>query len=231
MNHHLIDLAAANRWLEQQSLEARIDYAVATLPGSHIVSSSFGAQSAVALHLVVSRAPQVPVVLIDTGYLFAETYQFIDTLQQRLGFNLQIVRPELTPAWMEARHGKLWEQGVAGIDRYNQLHKVTPFQQALKALRAQTWIAGLRRDQSTTRATLPMLGISNGVYKLLPLLDCTNRDLHEYLTRHQLPYHPLWQQGYVSIGDWHTTRPLSDALENPEQTRFFGLKRECGLHV
>jgi len=66
-------------------------------------------------------------------------------------------------------------------------------------------------------------------FKVAPLADWSDRDIFRYLKRHDLPYHPLWEQGYVSVGDVHTTRPLSE-VDAPEQTRFFGLKRECGLH-
>jgi phosphoadenosine phosphosulfate reductase len=135
----------------------------------------------------------------------------------------------LTPAWQEARYGKLWEQGVEGLDRYNQMNKVEPMQRALKELGARAWITGLRRQQSASRQHLKVLGQQNGRIKVHPLVDWTDRDIYLYMTRHELPYHPLWHKGYVSIGDVHTTRPLGEGMTE-EDTRFFGLKRECGLH-
>ena len=101
--------------LEPLTAEERVAWALANLPGPHVLSSSFGAQAAVMLHLVVSQAPQTPVVVVDTGYLFPETYQFIDTLQQRLNLNLQVARAELSAGWQEARFGRLWEQGLETV--------------------------------------------------------------------------------------------------------------------
>ena len=222
-------LAAWNAELWAKSPLQRLEWALQRLPGAHVLSSSFGAQSAVLLHLVQQVAPGTPVVLIDTGYLFPETYRFIDTLTERLRLNLKVYRARLSPAWQEARFGKLWEQGLAGIERYNQLNKVEPMQRALAELDAGTWFSGLRRDQSRSRAQLEPLALKDGRFKLLPILDWRDRDVGRYLSEHRLPYHPLWERGYVSIGDVHTTRPLQDGL-SAEDTRFFGLKRECGLH-
>lgn len=222
-------LAELNRWLAQRNAAERIEWALANTAGNHALSSSFGAQAAVSLHLVTQRKPDIPVILVDTGYLFPETYRFADELQAHLGLDLRVYRPNVSRAWMEARHGRLWEQGLVGIERYNNLRKVEPMRRALKELDVRTWFAGLRRDQSGTRAGIDFLELRDGRWKLHPIADWTDRDVWDYLQRHDLPYHPLWDQGYVSIGDVHTTRPLSEGMR-AEDTRFFGLKRECGLH-
>ena len=224
-----LDLDAANRQLEALDAEGRVRWALEHLPGTHALSSSFGAQAAVSLHLVTRLAPGIPVVVVDTGYLFPETYRFIDQLATRLSLNLRVHRAPLTPAWLEAREGRLWEQGSAGIERFSRLTKVEPMQQALAELGVGTWIAGLRRSQSRSRAAIPPLSRQDGRFKLCPILDWSDRDVYLYLKRHDLPYHPLWHQGYVSIGDVPTTRPLGADLSE-EQTRFHGLRRECGLH-
>lgn len=223
------NLAAINEQLEQLSAAERVAWALKNLPGNHIVSSSFGAQSAVMLHLLTQAQPAMPVVLTDTGYLFPETYQFIDDMMSRLNLNLHVYRAELSAAWQEARFGRLWEQGVEGIETYNKMNKVEPMQRALKELEAQTWFAGLRRSQSDSREKLPVLQKVGKQFKLYPIIDWTNKDLHYYLKDNELPYHPLWEQGYVSIGDWHTTQSLQEGMSE-QDTRFFGLKRECGLH-
>lgn len=222
-------LARLNEWLGTQSAAQRVAWALDNLAGRHVLSSSFGAQAAVCLHLVTQQQADIPVILVDTGYLFPETYQFVDQLTQRLSLNLQVVRPQIGIAWMEARMGKLWEQGLDGLQRYNRLRKVEPMQRALNELGARTWIAGLRRSQSGSRAQIPWLELHEGRWKLHPLADWTDRDIGQYLQQHDLPYHPLWHKGYVSIGDVHTTRPLTAGMHE-EDTRFFGLKRECGLH-
>jgi len=222
-------LAELNRWLAGKTAPERTEWALQHLAGNHALSSSFGAQAAVSLHMSAQAQPDIPVVLIDTGYLFPETYRFIDELTERLALNLKVYRPQVGIAWMEARYGKLWEQGVEGIRRYNQVRKVEPMQRALKELGIRTWIAGLRRSQAESRSQIDFLELRDGRWKLHPIADWSDYDVWRYLQAHDLPYHPLWHEGYVSIGDIHTTRKLEAGMRE-EDTRFFGLKRECGLH-
>lgn len=223
------NLAEANQTLAALTAPERVQWSLTHLPGAFALSSSFGAQAAVLLHMVTVIKPEIPVIVIDTGYLFPETYRFIDELAERMLLNLKVYRAPLSIAWQEARYGKLWEQGADGITRYNQIRKVEPMQRALQELNVGTWFSGVRRSQAASRANAPWLQLQNGRYKLHPIVDWTDRDIGRYLKQHHLPYHPLWEKGYVSIGDWHTTRPLSDGMSE-EDTRFFGLKRECGLH-
>ncbi|MDY4386784.1 phosphoadenylyl-sulfate reductase [Pectobacterium aroidearum] len=222
-------LAVVNGQLEQLSAQERVSWALENLPGDYVLSSSFGIQAAVSLHLVTQQRPDIPVILTDTGYLFPETYQFIDALTEQLKLNLQVYRAAESAAWQEARYGKLWEQGVEGIERYNLLNKVEPMNRALSELKAKTWFAGLRREQSGSRGDLPVLAIQRGVFKFLPIIDWDNRTVYQYLKENGLSYHPLWDQGYLSVGDTHTTRKWEPGMSE-EETRFFGLKRECGLH-
>jgi len=211
------------------SAEDRVAWALENLPGQHIVSSSFGAQSAVMLHLLTRQMPDIPVVLVDTGYLFPETYRFIDELTDRLALNLKVYGPSTSAAWQEARDGERWNQGGEGLLAYNRDNKVEPMERALTELGVGTWFAGLRRSQSSSRVDTPFVEVSGERRKVHPIADWTEKDVHRYLRAHQLPYHPLWEKGYVSIGDVHTTRPMTD-VSSPEETRFFGIKRECGLH-
>lgn len=224
-----LQLAEINTQLEELAAEQRVAWALENLDGEFAVSSSFGIQAAVMLHLVTKIKAAVPVILTDTGYLFPETYRFIDELTEKLNLNLQIFRAEQGPNWQEARYGKLWEQGIEGIEQYNRINKVEPMRRALKDLAVKTWFSGLRRDQSSSRNHLPILAIQNGVFKFLPIIDWTNKNIHEYLEKEGLPYHPLWEEGYLSVGDTHTTRKWEPGMTE-EETRFFGLKRECGLH-
>jgi len=209
--------------------EARIQWALENLPGNHVLTSSFGAQAAVSLHLVTQVSPEIPVVLVDTGYLFPETYRFIDDLVTRLKINLKVYRAELSPAWQEARYGQRWNEGLQGLEAYNQENKVEPMRRALRELGANTWFAGLRRNQTESRAKIEYLEWAGGRWKVHPIADWTDRDVHRYLTKHGLPYHPLWEKGYVSIGDHHTTRSIHE-VATADETRFNGLKRECGIH-
>ncbi|MEM7698517.1 MAG: phosphoadenylyl-sulfate reductase [Verrucomicrobiota bacterium] len=223
------DLAAESARLEGLRSAERVAWALEFFGDRVVMSSSFGAQSAVMLHLVTLLKPNIPVVLVDTGHLFPETYHFIDSLTERLDLNLKTYRSDLSPAWQEARWGKLWEQGVEGIERYNELNKVEPMNRALDELGASAVLSGIRRQQSSTRESLPVLAAQNGRIKIHPIIDWTDMDIGRYLVDNDLPYHPLWDEGYVSIGDWHSTRKLTDGMTE-EETRFNGLKRECGLH-
>jgi phosphoadenosine phosphosulfate reductase len=222
-------LAELNRAFGRLSATQRIERAIELLPGVHVLTSSFGAQAAVMLHLVNTVVPETPVVLLDTGYLFAETYRFIDELTERLKLNLKVFRADSSPAWQETRFGKLWDQGIDGIERYNRINKQEPLDRALHELHAGTWFVGLRRAQAKTRSQIESIDFKRGRYKVHPLFDWTDRDIGLYLAKHRLPYHPLWEKGYLSIGDWHTTRSLAE-VDSMEELRFFGLKRECGLH-
>ncbi|MDC0534774.1 phosphoadenylyl-sulfate reductase [Francisellaceae bacterium] len=219
-----------NALLANLSPEERINWVIQHISPKIVLSSSFGAQSAVMLHMATKIKKDIPVILIDTGYLFKETYQFIDDLTKRLGLNLKVFRNHISPAWQEARYGKLWQKGLDGIHQYNELNKVVPMQNALNELESEVWMVGLRRSQSEERSKMQFLSNQDNRYKLLPILDWSNKDIHVYLKKHNLPYHPLWEKGYVSIGDTHTTKPLSEDISENE-TRFFGLTRECGLHV
>jgi phosphoadenosine phosphosulfate reductase len=218
-----------NQQLFTMSAKERVRWGLTHLPGEFVLSSSFGIQAAVMLHLITREYPDIPVVLTDTGYLFPETYQFIDELTARLNLNLHVYRAKESAAWQEARYGSRWEQGVEGITAYNQQNKLEPMQRALSELGIQTWFAGLRRQQADSRGDLPVLQQLKNQFKLFPIIDWSNKDVHYYLKEYDLPYHPLWEKGYVSVGDWHTSQPLQAGMSE-QDTRFFGLKRECGLH-
>ena len=222
-------LDAWQQAMATQDAQERIRFALEHLPGPHVITSSFGIQAAVMLHLVTQIRPDIPVILIDTGYLFAETYRFVEELTTRLRLNLHVFGPRLSSGWLEASCGALWEQGAEGIRRFNDIVKVEPARRALASLGARTWLSGLRRQQASTRQNLDVITRRWGVLKVHPILDWTNRDVHHYLKTHDLPYHPLWERGYVSVGDWPTSRPLTLG-SSEEETRFLGLGRECGLH-
>lgn len=216
--------------LETKTAQERIAWGLDHAPGAHVLSSSFGIQSAVLLHMVTRAEPSIPVILVDTGYLFPETYRFIDEMTERLQLNLHVTRTETSPAWFEVRHGPLWEQGAEGMRAYNKIAKVEPMERALARLGAGTWFSGLRRVQSESRKDRQIVEEKDGRTRIHPILDWTNRDVHAYLKAHDLPYHPLWEEGYVSVGDTHTTKPLEAGMAE-EHTRFDGHFRECGLHT
>ena len=225
----MVEPQTAGLDLENATAEDRVHWAVATFDGGLVMTTSFGIQSAVMLHLVTQIAPDIPVVFIDTGYLFPETYRFADELAIRLKLNLKVYNPAMTAARREALHGKEWEQGIEGLKRYHAANKIEPMERAVRDLAATAWLTGLRRSQASSRENLKIVHQQNKITKIHPIIDWDNRRVHRYLEENGLPYHPFWEQGYVSVGDWHSTSKLLDGMIE-EQTRFGGLKRECGLH-
>lgn len=224
-----LQIAKSNQLLDTMTAVERVEWSLDNLPAEFALSSSFGIQSAVSLHMVTKIRPEIPVLLVDTGYLFPETYQFIEQLKESLNLNLKVYRSEMSSAWQEAKHGKLWEKGEEYLTHYNQLNKVEPMEAGLAQLNIKTWFAGIMRSQASSRMDLPVLQKIRGRLKVHPLIDWNKKMIHQYLTAHNLPYHPLWEKGYVSVGDIHSSTPLLVGMTD-EETRFGGVKRECGLH-
>ncbi|MEM9485975.1 MAG: phosphoadenylyl-sulfate reductase [Cyanobacteria bacterium P01_F01_bin.116] len=227
-----LDLEALNQTVYGMDARELVSWGVDTFGKSLVMSTSFGIQSAVMLHLVTQVTPTIPVIWVDTGYLPAETYRFAEELTQRLNLNLKVYQASMSPARMEALHGRLWDQdNIDALNRYDYIRKVEPMQRALRELNAEAWLAGLRANQTSHRQTLGRIAQQNDIYKLHPILSWHSRDVYQYLTTHNLPYHPLFDKGYVTVGDWHSSRPITADDDNERDTRFKGLKQECGLHL
>ena len=193
-----------------------------------VATTSFGLQAAVTLHLIHHYAPEMPVVFIDTGYLFPETYQYIEELLAKWPVDLRTYTPLMTSARQEAIYGKLWEQGKAGHDKYALLNKIEPMNRALKEIGADVWISGLRRSHSSTRINRAFAEQQNKTLKVYPILDWADAQIAVYMAEHGIPAHPLAEH-YVTMGDWHSTALAADELD-AESTRYNGEKYECGLH-
>jgi phosphoadenosine phosphosulfate reductase len=227
-----LDLATINNHLENAEARAVVAWAAETFGFGLVMSTSFGIQAAVMLHIVTQVIPDIPVIWVDTGYLPEETYRFAEDLTTRLSLNLQVYQSPLSPARMEALYGKLWnEDNLEALNRYDQIRKVEPMQRALQELGATAWLAGLRSEQTEHRKTLQKVEKQGDRYKIHPILTWNAKQIYEYLTAHDLPYHPYFDLGYVTVGDWHSSRPLLAEDENERNTRFRGLKQECGLHI
>ena len=230
MNAPVDSAADLSRELEGLTSGERIQLLVDHFPGELVATTSFGAQAAIMLHLLKTHAPEVPIVFIDTGYLFPETYQFAEQLIKKWDLNLRVYQPLLSSARLEALYGKLWEQGDAGAAKYGVITKVEPMNRAMKEIGAKVWLSGLRRDQSKSRGDRAMAEQQKATLKVYPIIDWNSDDVSRYLEENAIPPHPLVAQGYVSIGDWHSTKQLEPGM-TAEQTRFDGAKRECGLHL
>ena len=211
---------------------ARIEDAARRHGRGLVLSTSFGIHSAAMLHLATRVVPEIDVVWVDTGYLPPETYRFADRLTARLALNLHVVSADVSPARMEALYGRPWETGrLESLEWYDRTRKVEPMRRGLDRLGATGWLAGLRADQTAHRRRLSPVGEQWGRVKYLPILDWSSDDVDRYLEAHDLPLHPLFYQGYETVGDWHTSRPVDASDLDVRDTRFLGLKQECGLHV
>lgn len=229
-----IDLDEVNEYLEDASAEDVVRWAKRTFGAGLVLSSSFGAESALMLHLAyVDRRPDepaIPVVFLDTGYLFPETYQFAEELRARFGLDLRTYAPAMTAARQEALYGRLWQGSDEDLARYNQMNKVEPMDRALRELGARAWLAGLRAHQTEHRRSLRTVELVDGVYKVHPILHWSKDDVSRYMRAHELPYHPLHAFGYRSIGDVHSTTPTTVG-QDERDGRNLGQKRECGIHL
>jgi phosphoadenosine phosphosulfate reductase len=195
--------------------------------GEIALVSSFGAESAVLLHMVAQVDPATPIIFLDTRKLFGETLRYRDQLQQRLGLtNIINVLPDPEEVAAEDKNGLLWTRNV---DACCALRKVRPLARAMEGYGA--WITGRKRFQSATRSSIPLIEKSGRKFKINPLADWTPEMIEEYRVAHNLPPHPLVADGYLSIGCMPCTRPVRPG-EDPRAGRWAGLdKTECGIHI
>jgi len=231
-----LPLEEALAQLESLDAIGRLHWALRQFGDGLVMTTSFGIQSAVLLHLAhkLSRReglPPIPVLWVDTGYMPPETYQYAEQLRERLDIDLRVVQAAMSPARMEALHGRLWETGrVEDLQLYNFLRKVEPLDQACVELGVTCWASGVRGGQTEHRRSMSLLEPVRGAWALRPLLSWTSRDVYYYMQEHDLPQHPLFEQGYSTVGDWHSSAPDSGEVSG-RATRFGGLKQECGIHL
>jgi len=192
-----------------------------------MLTTSFQKTGMVILHILRDVAPDLPVYFLDTGFHFAETHEFAESVRKQWGLNLIRHRPKLLGDAFLARHGRLYERDP---DRCCALNKVDPQRDLLA--RHQGWIAGVRRDQASTRGGADVLErLAPDVLKINPLASWSRGDVEYYLATHRIPIHPLFAQGYSSIGCAPCTRPSSDPSDE-RAGRWAGTsKTECGLHT
>ncbi len=218
-----------NEAFESKSAEDVIRWAVGEFTPDLAMSTSFGAESAVLLHLVTQIHPTIPVLFTNTGFHFKETLEHRDLLVKRLKLNLRELKPAIPHEEFLAKNGKLYERDP---DACCAVNKIAPFENALRDYKA--WITGIRRNQADTRRTsLFVENYRDRMVKVSPLLNWTSKMLWEYAKKYDLPYHPLWEKGYLSIGcsPETCTRPVKLG-EDPRSGRWAGTgKIECGIHT
>ncbi len=220
-------LEEQNRQFMSAEPTAILQWAWETFRNRIAVSSSFQTQSLPLLHMISQVAPQMPVLFLDTGYHFPETLRFRDRLREELGLNIRILEPIMGHDGFLRQHGSLY---MSNPDRCCYLNKTEPMQKALQQYDA--WISGIRRDQTNERAGTPIVALdANGKYKICPLAYWKREQVWQYIHDHDLPSHPLFSQGYSSIGCQPCTRQVRED-EDERAGRWSGLsKEECGLHI
>lgn len=188
--------------------------------------SSFGAESAVVLHMIAAIDPATPVIFLDSGQLFAQTLQYQQALSDHLGLtNVRVQHPDQLEIAQADPDGLLWKSDPEACCR---LRKVIPMERSLEGFDA--WITGRKRFQGGRRVTLPVVEVENKRVKINPLAGWSPAAVEAYFERHDLPRHPLWEFGYLSIGCHPCTRPVQPG-EDSRAGRWAGIeKSECGIH-
>lgn len=222
-------LGAVAEALEGQGPEAALRWAFEQFEHGEIaLACSFGAEDVALLDMIAWLRPGARAFYLDTDVLFPETYDLIERVASRYYIALERYRPLITLAEQARRHGdQLWESDADGCCA---IRKVEPLRRALSGLKA--WITGIRREQAPTRANAPIVewDAKFGLVKINPLAPWTNEEVWAYIREHGVPYNPMHDQGYPSIGCVHCTRAVAPG-EDPRAGRWSGTgKIECGLH-
>jgi phosphoadenosine phosphosulfate reductase len=222
-----MDLPTLNTELEGRGARERLAWAVGEYGDKLLFTSSFGPGSGVLLHLWSEVAGGLPVHFIDTGFLFDQTIAYRDEVAEKLGLRLEVLKPKMAKGHFIEKYGLTLYRDDP--DRCCAINKVEPLEAALPGKLA--WVSGLRRDQSKTRAETPILLGTDGPLKVHPLADWSARDVYRYLKEHEVPEHPMFEEGYVSVGCSTCTRPVMPG-EDERAGRWAGsAKTECGLHT
>jgi phosphoadenosine phosphosulfate reductase len=223
------DFTESNCYFENRTLDELLTWSLAVFGDQLIQVSSFGPAGMVILDHLARLRPGCRVVTIDTGFLFPETYELWETVQRRYPIQLDIHRPNLTPALQSrAYQPQLWQTNP---DLCCHLRKIVPLAKALQG--ASAWLTGLRRDQASTRHHLPLVmwDTKYELVKINPLAHWTRQQVWGYIVKHNIPYNSLHDQGYASLGCTHCTRPTTNATDE-RSGRWQGLaKTECGIHI
>jgi phosphoadenosine phosphosulfate reductase len=222
------ELEAVNRRLTGAAPQEIMRWAVERFHPRLTMATAFGAEGCLMLHLLAEIEPRVRVFNLDTGYQFPETLELRDRIATRYGIEVEMVRADLSATEFEAQHGgPLY---VKNSDQCCYERKIVPLRRALVGYDA--WMTAIRADQSSHRAGASVVAVDPkfGLVKINPLLSWTKRDVWAFIVTHGVPYNPLHDQGYASIGCWPCTR-TADPSGDDRSGRWAGqAKTECGLH-
>lgn len=196
-----------------------------------LMATAFGAEGCCIIHMLAEIQPATKIINLETGYQFPETLELRERIKARYGIEVEYIYPETTVAEYEAEHG-----GPLHVLRPDQCcydRKVLPLRRALQRLEPLAWISAIRKDQTAERQKADVVQWDQKfqLVKLNPLLNWTKKDVWAFIHRHNIPYNPLHDQNYPSIGCWPCTRPVAPG-EDDRAGRWAGkVKKECGLHV
>ncbi|MBY0231119.1 MAG: phosphoadenylyl-sulfate reductase [Gemmataceae bacterium] len=223
------EIAAASRDLEGASAAEVLRWAVERFYPRLTMATAFGAEGCCILHLLAGIEPRVRVFNLETGYQFPETLRLRERIKERYGIEVEYVRAEQTVAEYEAEHG-----GPLYAIRPDQCchdRKIVPLRKAVEGYAA--WISAIRKDQTADRAKAGVVQWDRkfGLVKVNPLLDWTKSDVWRFVLDHGIPYNPLHDQGYPSIGCWPCTAPAGAGADERSGRWAGSGKKECGLHV
>ena len=222
-----------NKDLEKLSSQDQLQWGFEQFSKRFVLTTSFGIQSAVLLHMSVElKTNQKPkVIWIDTGYLPKETYSYAEELTKLLKLNLVVVQSPISPARMEALHGRLWETGVQkDLEKYHQIRKVDPLEKAFADLNVHCWASGVRKGQTKNRKSMSNIDFIRERLTVRPLLNWTKKDIFYYMEKYKLPQHPLFEKGFSTVGDWHSSEAENTNTKG-RSTRFGGVSEECWIHL
>jgi phosphoadenosine phosphosulfate reductase len=230
-----IDIASTNDVLNTYDPQQVVEWAARTFGADLVMSSSFGAESALLIHMAIVVKPDIRIVMVDTGYLFPETHLFMEELRQRFDLNVWTYRTRQDPIAYLRDANETDPAFRKNVDACCAANKNEPFERAIRELQPKAWLRGIRRNQAETRAEKEIVEWSRRFhcYAISPLLNWDRRAIHAYMKQHDLPYHPLFDQGYASIGcnPLSCTRPIQIG-EDARAGRWAGsAKVECGLHL
>ncbi len=221
-------LQELNQELESQTPENILHSALTVYFPNIVLASSFGAEDVVLIDMIQRINPRTPILYLDTDFLFQDTYATRDALVKKYGIAPIQIKSLFTPEQQAAKFGdKLWEHQP---DECCRQRKVEPLARALKPYHA--WITGIRREQSAARAKAKIVEWDEpfALVKFNPLARWTNDQVWTYIKQHEVPYNPLHDQGYPSLGCTYCTRAVLPG-EDPRGGRWSGFsKTECGLH-
>ncbi len=222
-----------NRKLEKLSALEQLQWGYEKFNERFALTTSFGIQSSVLLHMTMElKCTQKPkVIWIDTGYLPKETYIYAEQLTKLFELDLIVAQSPISPARMEAMYGRLWETGLQkDLEKYHQIRKVQPLEKTLCNLNVHCWASGVRKGQTKNRQSMSHIDYIRERLTLRPLLEWTKKDIFYYMENNKLPQHPLFEKGYSTIGDWHSSKAENNSSKG-RSTRFGGVSEECGIHL